>query len=160
MATIQTPTIRKASSADAPAVSVTLKVAFAEYKSLYTEQGFAATTPEPNAVLQRMEEGPIWLAVLNDEIVGTVAAVMRQNAVLYMRGMAVLPAARGLGVGDLLFAEVRRFAQEESCSRILLSTTPFLHHAIKLYERLGFVRTDVGPRDLFGTPLFSMEMKV
>ena len=152
-------TIRKANSADAAGVSGALKVAFAEYKSFYTPQGFIATTPEPDSVLQRLKDGPVWVAVLNDEIVGTVSAVMREDAVLYMRGMAVLPDARGLGVGELLFAEVRRYGKRQNCSRILLSTTPFLHRAIKLYTRLGFVRTEDGPRQLYGTPLLSMEMK-
>jgi hypothetical protein len=37
-----------------------------------------------------------------------------------------------------------------------LSTTPFLAFAIALYERFGFRRSDAGPRELFGTPLFTM----
>src|SRR5690242_18242482 len=132
---VDKPTIRKANSADAARVSAALNVAFAEYKSCYTDQGFTATTPEPESVIERLREGPVWVAVLNDQIVGTVSAVMREDAVLYMRGMAVLPDARGLGVGELLFAEVRLFAAQQNCSRILLSTTPFLERAIKLYER-------------------------
>jgi ribosomal protein S18 acetylase RimI-like enzyme len=40
---------------------------------------------------------------------------------------------------------------------MLLSTAPFLDRAIRLYERFGFRRTNEGPHDLFGTPLFSME---
>jgi hypothetical protein len=37
-----------------------------------------------------------------------------------------------------------------------LGTTPFLSRAIRLYENLGFKRSDDGPLDLYGTPLFSM----
>ncbi len=40
---------------------------------------------------------------------------------------------------------------------MFLSTTPFLHSAIRLYERFGYRRTDDGMNDLFGTPLFTME---
>jgi len=39
---------------------------------------------------------------------------------------------------------------------VVLSTTPFLHPAIALYERCGFARTGEGPVDLAGTPLFTM----
>jgi hypothetical protein len=39
---------------------------------------------------------------------------------------------------------------------LFLSTTPFLTHAIVLYEGLGFQRSNEGPHDLFGTPLFTM----
>jgi len=50
--------------------------------------------------------------------------------------------------------------RERGCKRLYLSTTPFLHSAIRLYERCGFRRTDEGPHDLFGTPLFTMEKGV
>jgi hypothetical protein len=40
---------------------------------------------------------------------------------------------------------------------LLLSTTPFLASAIRLYEQYGFVKSDRGPQNLFGTPLFAME---
>jgi ribosomal protein S18 acetylase RimI-like enzyme len=41
--------------------------------------------------------------------------------------------------------------------RLFLSTTPFLDRAISLYERFGFQRNEEGLRELFGTPLFTME---
>src|SRR5260370_227302 len=41
-----------------------------------------------------------------------------------------------------------------------LSTTPFLDRAIRLYERFGFQRSDEGPLDLFGTPLFTMTKRL
>jgi GNAT superfamily N-acetyltransferase len=76
---------------------------------------------------------------------------------LCVRGMAVLPAARGLGVGRRLLAQVEAFAVENGCVRLFLSTTPFLTRAIRLYEDFGFRVTNDGPHDLFGTSLFSME---
>ena len=39
--------------------------------------------------------------------------------------------------------------------RMRLSTTPFLHDAIRLYERAGFERRPA-LLDLHGTPLFAM----
>jgi len=43
---------------------------------------------------------------------------------------------------------------------MLLSTTPFLDDAIRLYQRFGFERIREGPHDLAGTPLFTMEKAV
>ena len=71
--------------------------------------------------------------------------------------MAVLPAARGQRVGELLLKQVEDFAIAHGCRRLFLSTTPFLSRAIRLYERFGFRRTEEGPGDLFGTPLYTME---
>ena len=93
---------------------------------------------------------------MRQRVLGTVAAMIKGRAG-YMRGMAVLPAARGLRVGVCLVEQVEDWAAGEGCSRVFLSTTPFLGAAIRLYERLGFRRTEDRAHDLFGTPLFTME---
>jgi len=152
--------LRRARAGDEISISAVLLEAFREYLPQYTPPGFAATTPSPSEVLRRMEEGPVWLAMIESEIVGTVSAVLRGERALYIRGMAVLPQARGLRIGNLLFELIEEYAREHGCTKLVLSTTPFLDRAIRLYERLGFVRTEEGPDDLHGTPLFTMEKAV
>jgi ribosomal protein S18 acetylase RimI-like enzyme len=71
--------------------------------------------------------------------------------------MAVLPTARGQRIGELLLLQIESYAGEQGHERLVLSTTPFLHRAIRLYENFGFRRNGEGPHDLFGTPLFTME---
>jgi ribosomal protein S18 acetylase RimI-like enzyme len=71
--------------------------------------------------------------------------------------MAVSPRARGNRLGELLLEVVESFAAESNLSRLFLSTTPFLDRAIALYRNYGFERTEEGPHELFGTPLFTME---
>ncbi len=95
--------------------------------------------------------------VLNDQtIVGTVSVVPKGQS-LYIRGMAVIPSARGQKLGELLLSHVESFALASGFKRLFLSTTPFLSGAIRLYERFGFQRIADGPQELFGTPLFTME---
>lgn len=147
---------RRASLSDAEEISAILAAAFAQFRSLYTDGGFAATTPSAETVQLRLAAGPAWLAVLDNRAVGTVSVVVRGER-LYVRGMAVLPSLRGLGVGAALLREVENFAAEQQVKSLYLSTTPFLHSAIRLYEAWGFTPTDEGPHDLFGTPLFTME---
>ena len=147
--------IRRASAADAPTIAGVLAAAFAEYAPLYTPDGLAATTPPADLIRARLEEGPIWVAVQEDAIVGTVGAVRRGEA-LYVRSMAVLPTARGNRIGEALLYEVEAFARAAGAISLLLSTTPFLARAIRLYEQWGFGFTDTGPHDLFGTPLLTM----
>ena len=106
-----------------------------------------------------MSEGPVWIALHNDAIVGTVSAI-NQGEALYIRGMAVLPAVRGHKVGDLLLRQVESYAAARGCKSLILSTTPFLARAIRLYENFGYRRRSDGPDDLFGTPLFTMSKTV
>jgi len=50
-----------------------------------------------------------------------------------------------------------RFAFAACAPRVFVSTTPFLHEAIALYERCGFVRCPDPHHALHGTPLFTLE---
>ena len=147
--------IRRATDKDADAVARVLADAFAEFERLYTRAGYAATTPGAATVVTRLAEGPTWLADDDGAILGTVAAVLRDGDV-YVRSMAVTPAARGKRVALHLMRQLELFAISKSASRLYLSTTPFLFSAIRLYESLGFRRTGEPPDDLFGTPLVTM----
>ena len=146
--------IAVASSGDAESIAAILLEAFREFEPLYTPGGFRATTPSAAEIRARWAEGPSWIATLDGKKVGTVAAVDRGDEV-YVRSMAVTPGARGAGVAAALLDEVTRFSIEAGARRMRLSTTPFLHGAIRLYERAGFQRLP-GPLDLHGTPLFAM----
>jgi len=151
--------VRRATTDDAAWVASVLRQAFAEYEPLYTEQGYAATTPATAEVVARMGQGPVWVAVYGEQIVGTGSAVPKPEGT-YIRGIAVVPSAKGLGIGRRLLDEIQRFAVEQGCTRLFLSTTPFLNTAIRMYEAFGFRGTNDGFHDLFGTPLFTMEKTV
>ena len=151
----ETHNIRLAIPADLHEVASVMHESFLEYKSLYTEEAFRATTPDADQIARRMEEGPVWVATIQKEIVGTVSAVERGDD-LYVRGMAVLPRARGHRLGELLLKQIEDFGRERISKRLVLSTTPFLFRAINLYERYGFQRTNEPPHELFGTELFTM----
>lgn len=148
--------IRRAEAGDAAAIGAVLQESFVEFKSLYTDGGFAATALGAEQILIRMREGPVWVALRDGVVLGTVAAVAKGESV-YIRGMAVLPAARGLGAGSALLREVVSWAFCGGYKRLFLSTTPFLDSAIRLYERFGFRRMAEETQDLSGTPLFGME---
>ena len=151
--------IRRAGPEDAAVVARVLQESFAEFKPLYSDGGFGATTPRAEQVLARMREGPVWLALHEGVALGTVAIVVR-GASAYIRGMAVLPAARGSGTGSALLQHAENWAVKAGCARLFLSTTPFLGAAIRLYERFGFHFTDDETRELFGTPLLTMEKNI
>jgi GNAT superfamily N-acetyltransferase len=147
--------IRLAASSDASAVANLIFQSFLEYKSSYTDEAFAATCPSSIEVENRMSEGPIWIAIEDETVVGTVSGVPVGSALL-VRSLAVLPSERGQGTGELLLDQVENYAYENGYMRLVLSTTPFLTHAIRLYEQCGFQRSSEGPNHRFGTPIFTM----
>ena len=147
--------VRRAVADEAPFIARVLYQAFVEFEAQYTPAAFAATTPTSDQIQKRWSEGPVWVAAQADQLVGTISAVPASEG-LYIRSMAVLPAARGHGIGHLLLQAVEQFAIMQGFQRMFLSTTPFLAAAIRLYERFGFHRSNDDPHELFGTPLFSM----
>ena len=63
-----------------------------EFRALYTDGGFSATALGSDQILDRMLEGPVWVALRGGAVLGTVAAVVKGDSI-YIRGMAVLPNA-------------------------------------------------------------------
>src|SRR5215217_6455508 len=96
--------IRRAVAEDVAAIAEVLAAAFAEYRPLYTPGGFVATTVPAETIVPRLSEGPIWVAVQDESVVGTLSAILK-NGGLYLRSMGILPAARGQGAGNLLLGE-------------------------------------------------------
>ena len=67
--------IRRARVSDAASISSVMYESFVEYKSLYTDEAFHETCPPREQVFERMKEGPLWVASLDNRIVGTVSVV-------------------------------------------------------------------------------------
>ena len=135
----QTLIVRTANILESPAIAAVLHAAFIEFEPIYTPGGFAATIPTTEQIEARWHEGPVWIALQNGAIVGTVSAVPRGES-LYVRSMAVLLEARGQHIGERLLDEIEAYAREHGHTRLYLSTTPFLDRAIHLYEKYGFQR--------------------
>jgi GNAT superfamily N-acetyltransferase len=147
--------IRLATRTNSSSIASVLVQSFLEYKALYTPEAFAATISTITELEHRLVEGPVWIAIENETVAGTVSVVPYGEALL-IRSLAVPPSNRGQGVGELLLHHVEKYAYQKGYSRLFLSTTPFLTPAIRLYERFGFRRSKEGPSDRFGTPIFTM----
>lgn len=57
-----------------------------------------------------------------------------------VRLLAVAPAARGQGIGAALMQECVRRARESGTGALSLHTTDLMQTAMRIYERMGFVR--------------------
>lgn len=123
---------------------VTVDAYLASYGDL--SEGYLASLRD---VARRVTEGDVWVAVDDDEIVGTVW-VSRPNRPLNpdigrpgetdFRQLAVAPAARGRGVGAALTRHVIALARERGSHRVVMNSGPEMTVAHALYAKLGFRR--------------------
>ncbi len=152
--------VRLARPGDESAISEVLLEAFSRFRDEYTPESFAIVTPSADEVATRFGEGPMWVADDNGDIVATVS-VLPEPEWLYIRSMAVSPAAQGLGIAHRLLDAIEEYAVAEGFSKLFLYTTYFSKGAIELYEKHGFVRgRDTTAEEWFGTPGLAMEKNI
>lgn len=87
-------------------------------------------------------QGLAMLLVRRDGLpVGCGGIRMEEAAAAELKRMYVIPEERGRGIATELVARLERMAAERGASRMVLDTTPRMESAVRLYERLGYVRT-------------------
>lgn len=116
--------VRLAIANDVSAIASVLHKAFLEFKSSYTHQAFVATTPKTSQIRNRLNEGPVWVALRNDAVIGTISVIPKGGS-LYIRSMAVSPESQGQGIGQLLLKHVEDFASTHGYERLFLVQHPF-----------------------------------
>ncbi|VGO22017.1 GNAT family N-acetyltransferase [Pontiella sulfatireligans] len=80
------------------------------------------------------------------ELVGAMVMLFRSNAaVARIYSLAVVPEFRGQGIGRKLLATAERKARARGCTRMKLEVRMDNIPAIRLYESLGYVDTEVRP---------------
>ena len=130
-------TLRLATVEDSRIVSDLIYEAFSPFRSEYTEGAFEYTTPSADAIRPRFAEGPIWIAELDGEAVGTVSGLAEAER-FYIRSMAIKPSAQRVGVGQKLLDALESYAREHGFEKLYLYTTYVLPGAKRLYEKNGF----------------------
>ena len=154
---VSEPEIRLASPEDSVVVADLIYSAFAPFESQYTEGAFDYTTPKADVIRPRFDEGPIWIASVDGEDVGTVSGMFDGDR-FYIRSMAIKPTAQRLGIGQRLLDAFESYARENGFEKIFLYTTYVLPGAKQLYEKNGFyVLRETPPDEWFGMAGLEME---
>lgn len=101
--------------------------------------------------------GYIALGVLGGEVVATCALIKMQNNTYELAKMTVDDSMRGLGVGELIGQHVIEKAKEFGAAKLYLESNTQLVPAIRLYQKLGFVRVE-GPQSPYARCDIQMEL--
>jgi putative acetyltransferase len=74
--------------------------------------------------------------------------------------MAVAPAARGRGFGDLLMEAAIDFARTTGARRVIIVSNTVLEPAIQLYQKHGFVRVPLGDEGRYRRANIRLELEL
>jgi GNAT superfamily N-acetyltransferase len=83
--------------------------------------------------------GQIFFVVEGSEVRATCAVIRHGAAECELAKMAVSPAARGRGFGDLLMETAVSYARSIGASRMIIVSNTVLQPAIRLYQKHGFL---------------------
>ncbi|HEY5940117.1 MAG TPA: GNAT family N-acetyltransferase [Gemmatimonadales bacterium] len=83
--------------------------------------------------------GQVFFVLEGDEVRGTCAVLRHSADECEIAKMAVAPATRGRGYGDLLMEASLAFAREIHSRRVVIVSNTVLVPAIRLYRKHGFV---------------------
>jgi ribosomal protein S18 acetylase RimI-like enzyme len=83
--------------------------------------------------------GQIFFVVEGDTVLGTCAVLRHSPSECEIAKMAVAPAARGRGLGDLLMKAAVDFSRQVGASRVAIVSNTVLAPALRLYRKHGFV---------------------
>ncbi len=113
-------------------------------------------------VLETGENGRIWLAERNGELIGCTAIVLRDRQQAQLRWVLVDQSARGAGLGKELVSRALKFARDNACRAVILETTDGLPESQALYEKLGFSAAANSEEELWDgpRPLIVMELRL
>lgn len=134
--------------ADAAEIAAVGKLGRQAYESTYSLEPEYLDEIEDAA--SRAVTADLWVAVdrVSGELLGTITAPRPGERLqddtaadeMDIRLLAVAPAARGRGVGQLLMNHSASLARARGARRIVLHTGDIMVGAQRLYERLGYER--------------------
>ena len=83
--------------------------------------------------------GQIFFVVEGETVLGTCAVLRHSPSECEIAKMAVAPAARGRGLGDLLMETAVDYARRIGARRMVIVSNTVLAPALRLYRKHGFV---------------------
>lgn len=138
--------VRRFHPADAGAVNLVARAAFAQYASDYDDwPSFIAGV---GRMAELAQDADLVVAEIDGKVVGAVAhlAPGKPRSPIFpgewsvIRMLVVDPAHRGFGVGRLLVADCLSLALRAAAPAVGLHTSPIMQSALRLYGALGFER--------------------
>lgn len=139
--------IRRANADDAPAVFSILRKAFIEYSEITGQKDLEALKETVEDIKKEIESKAVYIAVIDDEIVGTVRLDIHGDQA-YLSRFAVDSNNRNIGIGKSLMSVVDKHLKEKGVKKVILHTSSKHSALMRFYYGRGFyaeaIETDRG----------------
>jgi ribosomal protein S18 acetylase RimI-like enzyme len=104
--------------------------------------------------------GQVFFVLDRGEVLGTCAVLRHDAEECEIAKMAVAPAARGRGYGDLLMEACVAFARQIGCRRIVIVSNTVLEPAIRLYRKHGFIQVPLATDSRYQRANIRLELEL
>ncbi len=94
-------------------------------------------------------KGKFWIALNNNQVVGTVAIRDMGNQTAKLNRMFVLVEYHGSGIGQKLLDHAIVFAKKQGFTKIILNTHELMYRAHKFYEKNQFIKIGKNEKKYF-----------
>ena len=116
------------------------------------------TSPSRSPISSWLATGRLWVAELDDRIVGSIAVVDADKGEGQLRWFLLAPEVRGTGAGRRLLEAALAYCRERRMPRVFLWSFSDLAAALALYERAGFKVTETRTAQVWGTERTEVRM--
>ena len=99
------------------------------------------------------ERDGVWICEYNDQVIGFILLMDRNNASAQLRYFLLAPAFRGIGLGRKLMEEFMQCLKTKGYKHAYLWTTHEQEAAAYMYKKAGFKLTEEKDSMAFGKPL-------
>lgn len=126
----------------------------------YQFEGYVAHTFHEFIEHYRPEKDRLWLAELDDEIVGSIAIAGHPDNLAQLRWFLIHPKVRRAGLGKKLLDGALSFCRERKYSKVFLVTTSDQQTAIHMYTQAGFRKVTENPVELWGKKMMDLRYEL
>lgn len=94
--------------------------------------------PSKKLVEEYLKNGQIYVAIINDKVVGEYVLLDRGNGLVEIMNIAVDERFQGQGIGKQLIMHAIQIAKESGFKVIEIGTSNASHAQLSLYQKCGF----------------------
>ena len=151
-----TVTVEQARAKHARQIAALYRNVWAEMTHLLGPKLTRERQASMRTIAQWIHDDPYFVACHNKKVIAVAGAEPRYGTV-HMVHMVVDKQYRHQGIGSALVKRIEDFAKEINACKVWFDTHPELHDAIRLYEKLGYLKCGYFKKHYWGIDIVLYE---